>query len=322
MRFIATKKHYRNLSARLTAACNIHLYIFYHAGGLKAMTNEEIVKAILGGKRELMGELYLQNRRFIFALVKHIGIKPEFYEDAMQNAYIGLHEAVKGYDENTGFKFLTYAKYHIKNAIQRGQNNDLYIPEYILNYARKIKRTQSELTASLGRLPTQAELSHKAKIDAKTITYILNIIKPAKSIYEPLGDGEENLTIADSIEDTSVTFEDDIAAADERRTVRKVLEELPEAERTVITLYYLHGITQNEIAKRLGVSPEWVRNLRGKGLRRLRHPKISRQFMENEIDRRTSFYQHRSVDRFNTTWTSSTEQTVIDREYMRRKDNK
>ncbi len=133
------------------------------------MTNEEIVKAIRGGKRELMGDLYLQNRRFIFALVKHVGIKPEFYEDAMQNAYIGLHKAVNGYDENAGFKFLTYAKYHIQQAIQRGQTNDIHIPEYILNYAKKIEHIQSELTASLGRLPTQAELSHKTKFDTKTI---------------------------------------------------------------------------------------------------------------------------------------------------------
>ena len=77
------------------------------------MSNEELVKLIRGGKCELMGELYTQNRRFIMAIVKRIGIQSDNYEDAMQDAYFGLHEAVRRFDERKGYKFLTYAKYHM-----------------------------------------------------------------------------------------------------------------------------------------------------------------------------------------------------------------
>lgn len=283
------------------------------------MTNEEIVKAIRGGKRELMGDLYLQNRRFIFALVKHVGIKPEFYEDAMQNSYIGLHKAVNGYDENAGFKFLTYAKYHIQQAIQRGQTNDIHIPEYILNYAKKIEHIQSELTASLGRLPTQAELSHKTKFDTKTINYIMSITKPVKSIYEPLGDSEENLTIADCIEDKSITFEDDIASADERRTVIKVLEALPEAERKAIWLYYFNKLSCKQIAQIMKITAMNVRCLIAKGLRLLRKPELSHQLIDSVNVYQTDFYTHKTLTNFKRTWTSISEQIVLQNEFLENK---
>lgn len=60
------------------------------------MTNEELARLIKQGNNDLMSELYEQNRRFIFALIKHIGIQPDNYDDAMQDAYFGLHTAVQG----------------------------------------------------------------------------------------------------------------------------------------------------------------------------------------------------------------------------------
>ena len=85
-------------------------------------------------------------------------------------------------------------------------------------------------------------------------------------------------------------------------------------------LFYFKGMTYTDIAELKGISASDVRRDVARGLRQLRHPRISKRLLDEDIDRRTSFYHHRSVDRFNTTWTSSTEQTVIDRDYMRRKD--
>lgn len=280
------------------------------------MTNEEIIRAIRSGQRELMADLYENNKKFIFAIVKYIGIQPDDYEDAMQDAYFGLYEAVNGFDTDKGYKFLTYAKYHIQTAIQRGYNNALHVPEYIRDTARKIKQVRNNLTTVLGRTPTAAELSDNTGLDIQTLNYTLNAVKPVKSIYEPLDGDMDNLTIADSIEDESITFEDDIAATDERRIVHSLIKELPEAERKVIQLYYFSRLTRNEIARRLEISPTEVRCYINKGLRLLRKTKLGRLFVEYEVDRRTNFYNPRGLNAFKTTWTSATEQTVIRREYL------
>ena len=50
----------------------------------------------------------------------------------MQDAYFGLYEAVKGFDESKGYKFLTYAKYHIQTAIQRGKLKSSDLPRICL----------------------------------------------------------------------------------------------------------------------------------------------------------------------------------------------
>lgn len=274
------------------------------------MTNEELAAAVQNGRRELMADLYEQNRRFIFAVVKHIGIQPEYYEDAMQDAYIGLDEAVTGYDTEKGCKFLTYAKPYIQNAIQRGQNNAVHVPEYVRTEARKIKYAHNELACELNRVPALSELSGRICVDEKSIQYMLQAVKPVISIYAPV-DGTDDLTLADSIEDTSITFEEDITAADEARTVREVVGELPEAERNVIQLYYFHGLKYNDISERLNIPTEEVRRLAAKGLRLLRHPRMSRRLMYDEADRQAVFYRHRGLETFNTTWTSDVEQAAI-----------
>lgn len=233
------------------------------------------MERIKQGENSLMSDLYMNCRRFIIAIIKHIGIEQaEDCEDAMQDAYFGLYEAVKGFDESKGYKFLTYAKYHIQTAIQRGKLKSSDLPEYVYSQRRQILRKRLELMQSLGRYPTQAELALKMNMNVKTVNYILNVAKPIKSIYESVK-GVDNLTVGDTIPDNRIDFENTIAAADVRREVAK-------------------------------------------GLRQLRHPRISRRLLDEDIDRRTSFYNHRGVSVFNTTWTSSTEQTVLQREYLKK----
>lgn len=282
------------------------------------MSNEELVERIKQGENSLMSDLYMNCRRFIIAIIKRIGIEQaEDCEDAMQDAYFGLYEAVKGFDESKGYKFLTYAKYHIQTAIQRGKLKSSDLPEYVYSQRRQILRKRSELMQSLGRYPTQAELALKMNMNVKTVNYILNVSKPIKSIYESV-EGTDELIVSDTIPDNRIDFENTIAAADERACVRAVVEELPEAEKEIIKLSYFEGLSYSVIAQQINKSVEWVRQLKQRGLRQLRHPRISKRLLDEDVDRRTLFYSHRGVSTFNTTWTSSTEQTVLQREYLKK----
>lgn len=286
------------------------------------MSNEELVERIKQGENSLMSDLYMNCRRFIIAIIKHIGIEQaEDCEDAMQDAYFGLYEAVKGFDESKGYKFLTYAKYHIQAAIQRGKLKCSDLPEYVYSQRRQILRKRSELMQSLGRYPTQAELALKMDMDVKTVNYILNVAKPIKSIYENVK-GVDNLTVGDTIPDNRIDFENTIAAADERRCINKAVgeavSELPQEEKEAIRLFYFKGMTYTDIAELKGVAAADVQREVAKGLRQLRHPRISKRLFDEDIDRRTLFYSHRGVSTFNTTWTSSTEQTVLQREYLKK----
>lgn len=89
------------------------------------MTNEELVEQIQNGVnvQENMGILYEQNIGFITNIVHTFSAYAE-EEDLMQEAYIGLHKAVEGFDASKGFLFLTYAPHQIRHQCRR------YIEDY------------------------------------------------------------------------------------------------------------------------------------------------------------------------------------------------
>ena len=157
-------------------------------------------------------------------------------------------------------------------------------------------------------------------LDTKTIKYTLSVVKPVNSIYEPVTD---DLILGDIIQDASIDFENDIAAADEKqyisKTITEAVNELPETEREAIQLFYLKGMTYDDVAEIKGITAADARRNVSKGLRLLRHPRISQRLLDERIDCRTSFYRHTSVNKFNATWTSSTEQSVIDRDHIRKR---
>ncbi len=281
------------------------------------MTNEELIMCIKDGNKELMSELYTQNIRLIQIIARKLCADINDYEDAMQDAYIGLAAAVEAYDKDKGAKFMTYAEYHIKLAIRRGKCTARHVPERIRYRAACICKVQNELALQLGRTATKAEISDKTGLTAEQIKHTLDAVAPVRSIYEPLG--EDDFTVADTIQDNNIDFENDIAAADEQRFVHDVVEELPEREREALKLYYFYRMTYAQVGKQLHVSGNYARELVKKGIKQLQSPQIKQKFLDDTIDSVTPFYQHRGVQAFNNTWTSVTEKAVLDRErYIRR----
>lgn len=243
------------------------------------MTNEELVMCIKDGNKELMSELYTQNIRLIQIIARKLCADINDYEDAMQDAYIGLTAAVEAYDKDKGVKFMTYAAYHIKLAIRRGKCTAQHIPEHIQFRAAQIHKAQNELSLQLGRTPTKAEISDKTGLTAEQIKHTLDAVAPVRSIYEPLG--EDDLTVADTIQDNNIDFENDIAAADEQQLVHDVVEELPNQEKTIIKLYFFRRLTYKQISIQLGITVGQVRSIIDKGIRKLRYPRIKRKFLDN-----------------------------------------
>ena len=86
------------------------------------MNNEELVERIQAGEYELLEKLYEQNKGILFQTARKFrGMEP--LEDLMQQAYIGLHEAVFRFDASVGTAFLTYATYWISQSLYRYVEN-------------------------------------------------------------------------------------------------------------------------------------------------------------------------------------------------------
>ena len=91
-----------------------------------------------------------------------------------------------------------------------------------------IRKAENTISLQLGRAPTMAEISRKVNITVDEIQNTLNAIAPVKSIYDTLG--TEDLTISDTIQDSSIDIEKDVADSDVCNAVHKAVNDLPSLE--------------------------------------------------------------------------------------------
>lgn len=131
-----------------------------------------------------------------------------------------------------------------------------------------------------------------------------------KSLSDPIH-GADDLTLADTIADEKATEEIELAEeCDYYNVLHSEVAKLPPEQRDAIVQKFMNGESLRSIAERAGVSSECIRQRQQKGLRRL---KTSRQLKECYYD--AVAYRHIGVQRFNRTWTSSTELAAL--EHMR-----
>ena len=112
------------------------------------MENEELVEQIQAGIKptENMEQLYLQNRSFIYQQAKKYAAYADM-DDLMQEAYFGLHEAVKHYKPDKETKFLTYLPFRLQKAFRRYIDNNGHtkrIPIHLVQRISKYKKYIAE----------------------------------------------------------------------------------------------------------------------------------------------------------------------------------
>jgi RNA polymerase sigma-B factor len=192
-------------------------------------------------------------------LARRYANKGEALDDLEQVAALGLVKAIDRFDLGRDVRFTTFAVPTIAGEIKRHFRDRgwmLRVPREVQELTSRISVTRDRLTRETGRSPSVEDLAKAAHVTVEQILEALGAADAyrALSLDEPLGDG---LDAFDSIGGDDDGFE----RVEQRHMLRSGLTHLPMREREILHLRFYEGLTQREIADRIGVSQMHVSRL-------------------------------------------------------------
>lgn len=284
------------------------------------MSNEQLVSLIKAGKNksENMKTLYLQVKAFIHI----IAMKYEGHadlDDLEQEGYLALYPAIDGYEPGKGIKFLTYAKYYIKQAMHRyilANKSNLRLSYHSYELISKYKRFHNLFLMRYGQYPSDEYAARYLYLTQGQIEEIKHnmFLDSVDSLNANMPDSED-ITVGDTIS-SGEDVEEDVIERLDRELLQAVLwtivDRLPGRQSDVIRMKYQQSMTLKEIGEIYGVTIEAIRQSERKGIQALRRSQEARRlsaFLPESVEAQA--YRGSGVERFNRTWTSSTEQAAL-----------
>jgi RNA polymerase primary sigma factor len=240
----------------------------------------ELAKRIKLGDRDALDKLTKANLRFVVSVAKQYQNRGLSLQDLINEGNLGLLKAAKRFDPSKGFKFISYAVWWIRQTIHQAlaENSRLVrLPVNKINTMHKITQATSRLEQEFGREPTMDEITEITKLTVDDIKISQQNYARTISMDAPLGGDDDDGSLYDVTEDEkAVSPENELLKESLQQEISRTLSTIPPREADVLKFYYgLGDIKQpllvEEIAKRLEISPERVRQIKDKAIRRLRH---------------------------------------------------
>ena len=197
-------------------------------------------------------------------------------DDLVSYGILGLLDALEKYDIEKNVKFETYAQMRIRGAMIDQLRKFDWAPRSLRQKARQIEGAYRDLESKLGRSPTDDEMAEFIGIEKENYIRTLGDISTLSmlSLEEMIENRMEVRTSALSHEWTVPHSSQPEELAEEREVrdlLKKAIEELPERERLLVTLYYYEGLTYKEIGGVMNVSESRVSQLHTRAIMRMRN---------------------------------------------------
>lgn len=244
----------------------------------------ELAQRIREGDQLALEKLTNANLRFVVSVAKQYQNQGLKLPDLINEGNVGLVKAAKRFDETRGFKFISYAVWWIRQSILQAlaeQSRVVRLPLNKIGVINKINKAFSHLEQELQRPPSADEIAKELDMAPSQVKTALKNSGRHLSMDAPFKEGENDSNLYDVLSSGESPNPDDNLMQDSLSIeINRALDTLSSREADVIRLNYGIGnqpaMTLQEIGDTFDLSRERVRQIREKGIRRLKHESKNR----------------------------------------------
>ncbi len=273
----------KSITNRDSASLDKYLQEIGREDLITAEDEVELAQKIKQGDQVALEKLVKANLRFVVSVSKQYQNQGLTLPDLINEGNLGLIKAAQRFDETRGFKFISYAVWWIRQSILQAIAEQARIVRLPLNQVgslNRINKTFSKLEQEFEREPSADEIAECLEIEKEKVTESQKISGRHVSMDAPFKDGEDG-TLLDVLSNSN-SPKADISLLNEslQKEIDRSLSTLTERERDVIKLFFgiaiPHPLSLEEIGEKFGLTRERVRQIKEKGIRRLRHTSRSK----------------------------------------------
>jgi RNA polymerase sigma-B factor len=223
------------------------------------------------GEVEAREELVERHLPLVRSLARRFVGRGESLEDLEQVGAIGLIKAIDRFELARDVALTSYATPNVVGEIKRhfrDKGSAVRIPRHLKELNAKVGGVIEQLTGELGRSPTIREIAKAVEGSPEQVLEALEAGSARSTVSlsastDPDGDLDPLETIG--------TEDEEFERVEQRASLEPALEVLPDREREILRMRFEEGMTQTQIAERVGISQMHVSRLIRKSIERVRH---------------------------------------------------
>ena len=235
---------------------------------LKEAEKIELLKKMHDGDRSAREKLINGNLRLVLSVIQRFQNRGEHPDDLFQVGVIGLMKAIDHFNTDLDVKFSTYAVPMIIGEVRRylRDNNSIRVSRSMRDTAYHAMQAKEKLQTKLNRDPTMEEIAKELDRPVCDVVIALEAIVEPVSLYEPVyADGGEPIYVMDQVgsPETDRDWLDEIV-------MKETIKALSPREKKILSLRFMQGKTQTEVADEIGISQAQVSRLEKGALKRIK----------------------------------------------------